>query len=338
MPQTSFLSSMWWFSLPAGAGHFQCVLEVLKMPSNITLDWEGIFPRCIATQLALLPLLRHLCCQLWINLPLHRIWEAVYSTALCCLWPSICGPCPGEACREIEAARQIQIWTLGGQGLGSGGPASVLQISGPRILPALAPAWLPSLGDQPLTRQNLWSRAAWGAALPAPAASPGPLHPGRGPGPLFSHWVTFSWKIQRICAKHPSWAHGSLQNWFDKYIITGVWLDEDSEEQSGFRVVMAAGEQPADSGPGHLSVAVLPRDARTFMFHGPWSAHWYTLSRQKEKAPRTTWSRENCGCRRRSQQVSTGAPALLEGGSPGVFQKAPATQKLGEDCQKPLSN
>ena len=36
---------------------------------------------------------------------------------------------------------------------------------------------------------------------------------------------------------------------------------------------MAAGEQPADSGPGHLSVAVLPRDARTFMFHGPWSAH-----------------------------------------------------------------
>ena len=52
-------------------------------------------------------------------------------------------------------------------------------------------------------------------------------------------------------------------------MIIGVWLDEDSEEQSGFRVVMAAGEQPADSGPGHLSVAVLPQDARTFMFHGP---------------------------------------------------------------------
>ena len=71
-------------------------------------------------------------------------------------------------------------------------------------------------------------------------------------------------------------------------MIIGVWLDEDSEEQSGFRVVMAAGEQPADSGPGHLSVVVLPRDARTFMFHGPWSAHSYTLSRQKEKVPQTT--------------------------------------------------
>ena len=41
-------------------------------------------------------------------------------------------------------------------------------------------------------------------------------------------------------------------------MITGVCLDEDSEEQSGFRVVMATGEQTVGSGPGHMSVAVLP--------------------------------------------------------------------------------
>ena len=51
------------------------------------------------------------------------------------LWPLPCGSLQGD-----KAARQIQIWTLGGQGLGSGGPASVLQFSGPLILPALAPA------------------------------------------------------------------------------------------------------------------------------------------------------------------------------------------------------
>lgn len=69
-------------------------------------------------------------------------------------------------------------------------------------------------------------------------------------------------------------------------MIIRVCLDEGSEEQSGFRVVMASGEQTADAGPGHLSVVVLPRDARTFMFPWALNPHSYTLSRQKERCLR----------------------------------------------------
>lgn len=89
-------------------------------------------------------------------------------------------------------------------------------------------------------------------------------------------------------------------------MIIRVCLDEGSEEQSGFRVVMASGEQTADAGPGHLSVVVLPRDARTFVSWPLVCTLLYPVQAEGKGASNDL-IQGNCGCRRCSQQVSTGA-------------------------------